>query len=77
MCAKNRKYDIQLDFFPPTTWCTKGVVSFYLKLKNEFQAFPTKYQASSWLTCWVGSANQRPGFWWEMAGIHFSIQDKR
>ena len=54
MCAKNRKYDIQLDFFPHTTWCTKGVVSFYLKLKNEFQAFPTKNLASNWLTSWLG-----------------------
>ena len=24
----------------------------------------------------AGSANQRPGFWQEMAGIHFSISTK-
>ena len=43
--------------FPPyymVYYCAKGVVSFYLKLKNEFQAFPTKNLASNWLTCWLG-----------------------
>ena len=30
---------------------TKVVVTFYLRLKNEFQPFPAKNQASDWLTC--------------------------
>ena len=48
---------------------TKVVVTFYLRLRNEFHSFPTKNQASNWMTCWV-SQSERPGFWREMAGIH-------
>ena len=40
------------------------------RLRNELQPFPAKKRPA-------GSANQRPGFWREMAGIHFSISDKR
>ena len=35
---------------------TKVVVTFYLRLRNEFQPFPTKPQAFNWLTCWISQA---------------------
>ena len=50
---------------------SKVVVTFYLRWRNEFQPFTAKNQRSN------GWVNQRPGVWWEMAGIHFSISDKR
>ena len=31
----------------------KVVVTFYLRLRNEFQPFPAKNQASDWLTQWL------------------------
>ena len=31
---------------------TKVVVTFYLKLRNDFQPFSAKNQASNWLTWW-------------------------
>ena len=40
---------------------------------HEFKWFPSKNEASNWLT---GSANQMAWFWREMVGIHFSISDK-
>ena len=50
---------------------SKVVVTFYLRWRNEFQPFTAKNQRSN------GWVNQRPGVWWEMAGIHFSISDNR
>ena len=54
MCVLKIENMIFSLIFFPTTWCTKGVVTFYLRLKIEFQAFPTKNLASNWLTCWLG-----------------------
>ena len=31
-------------------YTTKVVVTFYLRLRNKFQPFPAKNQASNWLT---------------------------
>ena len=35
---------------------TKVVVTFYLRLRNEFQQFSAKNHASDWLTCWVSKS---------------------
>ena len=42
---------------------TKVVVTFYLRLRNEFQPFPAKKKASNWLTCWVSHSEA-----WYLAG---------
>ena len=42
---------------------TKVVVTFYLRLRNEFQPFSAKNYASDWLTCWVSKSEA-----WFLAG---------
>ena len=52
------------------------VVIFSLRFRNKFLPFPAKIQAS--IIGWPAeSANHRPSFCPKMAGIHFSISDKR
>ena len=46
----------------------KVVVTFYLRLKNEFQPFPAKTQASNWLTCLVMVSQSKAWFLGFLAG---------
>ena len=41
----------------------KVVVTFYLRLRNEFQLFSAKNQASDWLICWISQSEA-----WFLAG---------
>ena len=57
---------------------TKVVDNFYLRLRNEFQPFPAKNQAIDWLTInQAGQPIRGLVFWREMAGINFSISDRK
>ena len=53
----------------------KVEVTFYLRLRNEFQTFLAKNQASDWLTQQVNQLET--WFWREMIRIDFSISNQR
>ena len=50
----------------------KVVVAIYLR--NEFQTFPAKIQASNWFTCWVSQSEA--WFWGKWLEFIFQSQIK-